>query len=75
MLCCQLGSTLFEKHLCNQHGTTKLTLFTVSKDEWNTKEVHEECIVHIAGTSRAEAMLKIKPIALAFISLNNQLVT
>ena len=52
-LLCQLRSTryismnqeLFEKHLCNpdvqrkpSRATTKSTLFTVRKDEWNTKE-------------------------------------
>ena len=56
---------LFEKHLCNQNvhygrlpyekkpscATAKLTLFAVSKVEWDTKEdtdksMKNECIVH-----------------------------
>ena len=56
------------------HATTKLMLFTVSKDERNTKEDSGECVLWYAkrGTSRAEATSnneKIKPIALAVIEL------
>jgi len=53
--------------------TQKLTLFVVSKDEWDTKEdtgkfMKNALHVQRLGTSRAEATLnseKIKPIALA----------
>jgi len=63
------------------HATTKLTLFTVSKGEWNTKEGHwyvpEECPHYTycgmpKGTSRAEATSnseKVKPVALAVVKL------
>jgi len=33
--------------------TTKLMLFTVGKDEWNTKEDTEECIAHTAVCQKA----------------------
>jgi len=49
--------------------TTKLMLFTVSKDEWNTKE---DTVGVPKGTSRNEATSnneKIKPVALAVIEL------
>jgi len=63
------------------HTTTKLTLFTVSKDEWNTKEdtgkslkkMHCTYCDMSKGTSQAETMLnseKIKPVALAVIELS-----
>jgi len=56
----------------------KLILFTVSKDEWNTKEDTGKSLknaleaLQYVKTSRAEAMLsseKIKPVALAVIEL------
>ena len=59
-------------------ATTKSTLFTVSKDEWNTKEDTGKSLktLHILqyakGTSRAEVTLnseKIKPVAIAVIEL------
>jgi len=60
------------KPLC---ATTKSTLFTVSKDEWNTKEDTGKSLKNALayccmpkGTSRAEAMSsseRIKPVALA----------
>ena len=66
--------TIFIMRRKPSHATTELTLFTVCKDEWNTKEdtgKSEKYIAHTGvcqkGTSRAEAMLnseKIKPIAL-----------
>ena len=40
------------------HTTTKSTPIAVSKDEWNTKEVHEECIVHTAVCQKAHVRLK-----------------
>jgi len=58
--------------------TTKLTLFTVSKDGWNTKEDTGKSLKNGTycsvpkGTSGAEATLnseKIKPVALAVIEL------
>ena len=61
--------------------TTKLTLYTVSKDEWNTKEdtgKSQKNALHVQhsgmpkGTSRAEATSnseKIKPVALAVTEL------
>ena len=61
------------------HATTKLTLFTVSKNEWNTKEDTGKSLknaLHVQrykGTSRAEAMLnsaKIKSVALAITELH-----
>jgi len=33
--------------------TTKSTLFVVSKDEWDTKDGHEECIVHTVVYQKA----------------------
>ena len=60
-------------------ATNKLMLFTVSKDEWNTKEDTGKSLknaLHVQryakGTSRAEATSnseKIKPVALAVIEL------
>ena len=75
---------LFKKHLYNQSShyekyketiicTTKLT---VSKDEWNTKKDHEECIVRSVVCQKEPLELKlhqtpklIKPIALTIIKL------
>jgi len=60
------------------HVTSKLTLFTVSKDEWNTKEDTGKSLrMHCTycsvpkGTSRAATSnsQKIKPVALAIIEL------
>jgi len=61
-------------------ATTKLMLFTVSKDEWNTKEDSGQSLKntldvlrYAKGTSRAEATSndeKIKPAALAVIELH-----
>jgi len=58
------------------HATTKLMLFTVSKDKWNTKEDTGKSLknsLHMPkGTSWAEVMSnseKIKPVALAIIKL------
>jgi len=69
-------SVMQRKPLC---ATTKLTLFTVSKDEWNTQEnTGKSLIMHWThcgmpkGTSLAEATLnseKIKPVAFAIIEL------
>ena len=58
------------------HATTKLTLFAVSKDEWDTKEDTGKSMKnvlyilkkHISGRSNIEGE-KIKPIALAVIEL------
>ena len=61
------------------HATTKLTLFAVSKDEWDTKEDTGKSMKNALyvlrcmpkGTSLAEATSnseKIKPVALAVIS-------
>jgi len=63
------------------HATTKLTLFTVSKDEWNRKEDTGKSLKNVLdvlwcakkGTSRAKATSnseKIKPVTLAFIKLH-----
>ena len=56
---------------------TKLMLFTVSKDEWNTKEDSGKSLknaLHIPkGTTRAEATSnneKIKPVVLAVVELH-----
>ena len=61
------------------HATTKLTPFTVSKDEWNTKEDTGKSLKntltvlrYAKGTSRAETTSNsenIKPVALAIIEL------
>ena len=40
------------------HATAKLTPFTVSQDKSDTKEVHEECIVHTAVCQKAHVRLK-----------------
>jgi len=57
--------------------TTKSTLFVESKDEWDTKEFHEECIVCIVawqkgplGLKQCRTAKKIKPIALAIVELH-----
>ena len=54
-------------------ATTKLMLFIVSKDEWNTKEDTGKSLKNTPkGTSQAEAMSnseKIKLVALAVIKL------
>ena len=57
-------------------ATTKLTLFAVSKDEWDTKEDTGKYALYVLryakGTSQVEATLnseKTKPIALAVIEL------
>ena len=56
---------------------TKSILFTVSKDEWDTKEDTGKSVKNALyvpkGTSRAEAMSsneKLKPVALAVIELH-----
>ena len=58
-------------------ATTKLMLFTVSKDEWNAKEDTGKSLKnaldvlrYVKNTSQAEATLnseKVQPIALAII--------
>ena len=40
------------------HTTAKLIPFPVRKDEWDTKEDHEECIVHTVVCQKACAWLK-----------------
>ena len=57
-------------------ATTKSTLFTVSKDEWDTKEETGKLMKNACdlpkGTSQAETTSnseKIKPVALAVIEL------
>jgi len=60
-------------------ATTKLTLFVVNKDEWDTKEGHGKSMKnalyvqrYAKDTSWAEVMLnseKIKPVALAIFEL------
>jgi len=62
------------------HATTKSTLFTVSNDEWNTKEDSGKSLKNVLdilryakGTSRAKTMSnseKVKPIALAITELH-----
>jgi len=56
--------------------TTKSTLFMVSKDEWDTKEVTGKSIKNVLHVQwygkRAKATLnseKIKPVALAIVEL------
>ena len=56
--------------------TTKLTLFTVGKDEWDTKKntgkFKKNALYVLKGTSRAEATLNsenIKPVTLVVIEL------
>jgi len=60
------------------HATTKLILFTVSKDEWDTKEDTAKSLKNATycgvpkGTSQDEVTSnseKIKPVALAVIEL------
>ena len=61
-------------------ATTKWMLFTVSKDEWNTKEDSGKSLKNVLdilryakGTSRAKTMSnseKVKPIALAITELH-----
>jgi len=60
--------------------TTKLTLFVVNKDEWDTKEGHGKSMKNALyvqrygkSTSRTEVTSnskKIKPIALAIVELH-----
>jgi len=57
--------------------TTKSTLFVVNKDEYDTKEGHEECIAYTAvwqkaplGLKRCQTAKKIKPVALAIVELH-----
>ena len=63
-------------------ATAKLTLFAVSKDEWDTKEdigksmKNEECIVHTAvcqmaplGPKQRRTVKKIKSVALVVVKL------
>ena len=66
-----------EKPSC---AITKSTLFTVSKDEWDTKDTGKSMKMHCTycgmpkGTSWAEATSnseKIKPVALAIIELHS----
>ena len=54
------------------HATIKLTLFTVSKDEWNTNEDTGSSLknaLYVKGTEAMSNSEKIKPIALAVIGL------
>jgi len=56
-------------------ATTKSTLFTVSKDEWDTKEDTGKSMKNALpkGTSWAKAMSnneQLKPVALAIIELH-----
>jgi len=56
-------------------ATTKSTLFTVSKDKWNTKEDTSKSLKNALHVLRAPLQLKqirtekIKPVALAVIEL------
>ena len=68
---------LHKKHLCIKIPTiknTELTLFTVSKDDCNTKEDTGKCIVCTVACRNAYVGLigqqkKIKPVTLAIIEL------
>ena len=42
------------------HATDKSTPFAVSQDEWDTKEDHEECIVHTVVCQKAPIQPKQK---------------
>jgi len=69
-----MNQELFEKHLCNHgshykktisimqrkqsHATTKSTLFTVSKDEWNTKENIGKSLKNLLDVLRYAKRLK-----------------
>jgi len=62
-----------EAPFCHHVPTTKLTLFVVSEDEWDTKEGPGKSIKNVQkaylGTKRHRTVKKIKPIALAVIEL------
>ena len=62
-LCNQGGHVHYEKYrrflLCKtSRATITLMLFTVSKDEWNTKEDTGKCIAHTVVYQKAPLGLK-----------------
>jgi len=76
-----MNQQLFKKNFCNQSNhygshrvpTTKLSLFVVNKDEWDTKEDTMKNALHVQQYGKRHlsgwSELKVSPVALAIVEL------